>query len=135
MTRLYCSRWKIEKYFQYKKPVFQFENFRARKLTAINALNFYITLCMTFLARLYMKPETNVLKATAIKTSDPIKEKVWFSYYRLAKGVSSILIYAKESNRLWFKPKVLRAVNSALSWSIELIKEYFSHIPGFDGTD
>lgn len=46
IARLYFSRWRIEEYFRCKKQVFQFENFRVRKLKAINALNFYITLCM-----------------------------------------------------------------------------------------
>ena len=105
VARLYFSRWRIEEYFRCKKQVFQFENFRVRKLCAINALNFYITLCMTFLARLSMKPETNVLKVAVIKTAAPIKEKVRFSYYRLAKGISGILSYAKEGIRLWFRPK------------------------------
>ena len=104
-ARLYFSRWKIEEYFRCKKQVFRFENFRVRKLAAINALNFYITLCMAYLAQLSMKSETNMLKAAVIKTADPVKKKVRFSYYRLAKGISGILIYAKEGIRLWFRTK------------------------------
>ena len=50
VARTYFSRWKFEEYFRCKKQMFQFENFRVRKLKAINALNFYITLCMAFLA-------------------------------------------------------------------------------------
>ena len=85
--------------------MFQFENFRVRKLQAINALNFYIILCMAFLAHLSMKPETNALKAAVIKTAAPIKERISFCYYRLAKGISGILSYAKEGIRLWLKTK------------------------------
>ena len=85
--------------------MFQFENFRVRKLKAINALNFYITLCMAFLAQTSMKSETNALKVSIIKTADPVKEKVHFCYYRLAKGISGILSYAKEGVRLWFRTK------------------------------
>ncbi len=85
--------------------MFQFENFRVRKLIAINALNFYITLCMTFLAYISTKSETNALKASIIKQATPIKEKVFFCYYRLAKGISGILSYAKSGVRLWFKTK------------------------------
>lgn len=48
VSKTYFSRWRIEKYFRCKKQMFQFENFRVRKLAAINALNFYITLCMAF---------------------------------------------------------------------------------------
>ena len=99
------SRWRIEEYFRCKKQMFQFENFRVRKLSAINALNFYITLCMAFLAHISMKSETNALKVAIIQTADPIKEKVHFCYYRLAKGISGILSYAKEGVRLWFRTK------------------------------
>ena len=105
VAKLYFSRWRIEEYFRCKKQMFQFENFRVRKLKAINALNFYITLCMAFLAHLSMKPETNAFKAAIIKKAAPIKVKISFCYYRLAKGVSGILAYAKEGIRLWFRPK------------------------------
>lgn len=55
------------KYFRCKKQMFRFENFRVRKLKAINALNFQITLCMAFLARISMKSETNALKTSIVK--------------------------------------------------------------------
>ncbi len=104
-AKLYFSRWKIEEYFRCKKQVFQLENFRVRKLKAINALNFYITLCMAFLGHISMKSETNMLKVAIIRTADPIKEKIAFCYYRLAKGISGILSYAKEGIRLWFRTR------------------------------
>ena len=105
VARIYFSRWKIEEYFRCKKQMFQFENFRVRKLRAINALNFYITVCMAFLAMISMDSESNALKAAIIKTANPVKEKVFFCYYRLAKGISGILSYAKEGDRLWFRTK------------------------------
>lgn len=92
--------WRIEEYFRCKKQMFRFERFRVRKLKAIHTFNFYVTLCMAFLALLSMKPEANVLKVSIIKTAAPIKEKIHFCYYRLAKGVTDILSYAKESIRL-----------------------------------
>ena len=101
----YFSRWRIEEYFRCKKQVFQFENFRVRKLTAINALNFYITLCMAFLALISLESETSALKVSIIQKADPVKKKVCFCYYRLAKGISGILSYAKEGVRLWFRTK------------------------------
>lgn len=105
VAQIYFSRWKIEEYFRCKKQMFQFENFRVRKLHAINALNFYITVCMAFLAMVSMEPESNALKIAIIKTANPVKEKVFFCYYRLAKGISGILSYAKEGVRLWFRTK------------------------------
>lgn len=105
VARTYFSRWKIEEHFRCKKQMFQFENFRVRKLKATNALNFYITLCMAFLGLISMESETNALKVSIIKTADPVKQKVFFCYYRLAKGICSILSYAKEGIRLWFRTK------------------------------
>lgn len=105
VAKLYFSRWKIEEYFRCKKQTFQFENFRVRKLVAINALNFYITLCMAFLAMISMESATSALKVSIIKTADPIKKKVFFCYYRLAKGIAGILSYAKEGIKLWFRTK------------------------------
>ena len=55
VAKLYFSRWRIEEYFRCKKQQFNFEDFRVRKLKAINALNFYITVAMTYLARITMK--------------------------------------------------------------------------------
>ena len=104
VARIYFSRWEIEEYFRCKKQMFQFGNFRVRKLKAINALNFYITLCIAFLAMVSMKSETNALKVSIIKTANPVKEKVFY-YYRLAKGISGILSYAKEGVRPWFRTK------------------------------
>ncbi len=105
VARAYFSRWRIEEYFRCKKQVFRLENFRVRKLASINALNFCITLCMAFLALVSMKPETNGLKVSVIKAADPVKDKVHFWYYRLAKGISGILSYAREGIRLWFRTK------------------------------
>lgn len=101
----YFSRWRIEEYFRCKKQLFQFENFRVRKLKAINALNFYITVCMAFLAHISMKSEPHALKVAILQKAAPIKEKVHFCYYRLAKGISGILSYAKEGIRLWFRTR------------------------------
>lgn len=101
----YFSRWKIEEYFRCKKQTFDFENFRVRNLKAINALNFYITVCMAYLALVSAKSETNSLKVTIFKTANSIKDKVNFYYYRIAKGIQGILAYAREGVRLWFKTK------------------------------
>ena len=100
-----ATEWRIEEYFRCKKQAYQFENFRVRKLEAINALNFYITLAMAFLAQEELSPETNALKVSIIQEADPIKDKVSFCYYRLAKGISGILSYAKEGIRLWSRTK------------------------------
>lgn len=57
--------------------MFQFENFRVRKLKAINALNFYITLCMAFLAHISMKSEIHALKVVIIQTADTKRKSIF----------------------------------------------------------
>ena len=105
VAKLYFSRWRIEEYFRCKKQKFQFENFRVRKLASINALNFYITAAMAFLAQISMKSETNKLKVAILEKAAPIRKKVHFNYYRFLSGISGILAYAKEGIRGWFKTK------------------------------
>ena len=105
IAKTYFSRWRIEEYFRCKKQVFKFEHFRVRKLRAINTLNFYITICMAFLSMIAEQEETNNLKAAIIKKASPIKEKVSFNHYRIAKGIQGILSYAKEGVRHWYRTK------------------------------
>lgn len=104
-ARLYFSRWRIEEYFRSKKDVFDFENFRVRKLKAINALNFYIGVCMAFLGRMTMKKPTNTLHCAVLKAADPIRKNVHFHYYRIAAGIRELLRHAKTGIRDWFKTK------------------------------
>ena len=105
IARLYFSRWRIEEYFRAKKQIFDFENFRVRKLKAINALNFYIGLAMAFLAHMTRKNAANALLKSILEAARPIKEKVQFLYYRIADGIFELLRYAHAGIRDWFKPK------------------------------
>ena len=104
VAKLYFSRWGIEEYFRCKKPVFEFENFRVRSLKAINALNFYMPICMAYLAFLSLKPQTNQIVCNVIEAADPIKKNVCFLGYRYASGIARILGFAHEGCRGWFKP-------------------------------
>lgn len=103
IAKLYFSRWRIEEYFRSKKQIFAFENFRVRKLKAINALNFYIGVCMAFLGHMTRKKPTNGLLCAIIEAAAPLKAKVHFHYYRIAAGIAGILHHAKEGVKRWFK--------------------------------
>ena len=104
VARLYFSRWRIEEYFRCKKDVFDFENFRVRSLSAINSLNFYISVCMAFLAFISLKPDTSQIRLNILEAADPIKDKVYFLGYRIAAGIARILSTAHEGCKGWFKP-------------------------------
>ena len=105
IARLYFSRWRIEEYFRAKKQIFDFENFRVRKLKAINALNFYIGIAMAFLAHMTRKDEANALLKSVLEAARPIKDKVQFLYYRIADGISELLRHAHIGIQDWLKPK------------------------------
>jgi len=47
---------------------------------------------MAFLAMISMESETSAVKVSIIKSADPVKRKVYFCYYRLAKGIRGILV-------------------------------------------
>ena len=102
---LYFSRWRIEEYFRAKKQIFDFENFRVRKLKAINALNFYISIAMAFLAHMTRKSAANALLHSVLEAAKPIKEKVHFYYYRISDGIAELMRCAKTGIRGWFCPK------------------------------
>ena len=105
VAKLYFSRWRIEEYFRAKKQIFDFENFRVRSLKSINALNFHITIAMAFLAHMTRKAETNELLKSILDAARPIKDKVYFLYYRISDGIVELLKYATVGVKDWFKPK------------------------------
>lgn len=104
VARLYFSRWRIEEYFRAKKQLFDFENFRVRKLKAINALNFYIGIAMAFLVHMTRKNAANALLESVLAAAKPIKDKVRFYCYRISEGIAELMRHAKEGIRDWFKP-------------------------------
>ena len=96
------THWGIFSLQETDVPVWKLQG---KKTQSNQCVNFYITVCMAFLAHISMKSETNALKVCILQKADPVKEKIRFCYYRLAKGVSGILSYAKEGIRLWFRAK------------------------------
>jgi len=104
VARLYFSRWRIEEYFRAKKQIFDFENFRVRKLKAINALNFYIGIAMAFLAYMTRKSAANALLRSVLEAARSIKDNVQFLYYRISDGIIELMRYAREGIQGWFKP-------------------------------
>ena len=103
IAKVYFHRWRIEEYFRAKKQLFQFENFRVRSLTAINAINFFLSLAMTFLTWIAMKTTSSLLQSI-IDASQPIRAKVFFFHYRIELGIQQLLSYARTGVTDWFKP-------------------------------
>jgi hypothetical protein len=106
IVRMYLSRWRIEEYFRFKKQHFGFENFRVRNLKAINNLNTLLSYAISYIALLSGKDDFHGTKAAAIRAAAPIREKVLFFYYRIAKGLASILAHARVGIKDWYKPEL-----------------------------
>lgn len=87
----YISRWKIEEYFRFKKVVYKYEDFRVRKLKAINFLTFLIDISIFILSIFIESQQKSILFSLLIKESKKIKEDVYLLYYQLSSGISTIL--------------------------------------------
>jgi hypothetical protein len=105
IVRMYLSRWRIEEYFRFKKQHFGFENFRVRSLKAINNLNTLLSYAISYIALLSGKDDFHGTKAAVIRAAAPIRKKVLFFYYRIAKGLAAILTHARVGMKDWHKPK------------------------------
>jgi hypothetical protein len=74
-------------------------------MVSIRSLTFMITAYMTFLALMSMKSVHSSLKIEILSRAAPLKQKMQFYYYRIAKGNLKILSYARMGVKGWFKIK------------------------------
>ncbi|MDR0853027.1 MAG: transposase [Clostridiales Family XIII bacterium] len=108
ICRTYLCRWRIEEYFRFKKQHFDFENFRVRNLRSINNLNTLVTYAISFIGRVMGKGPGSKLKTTCHERARPLRKKVLFYYYQIAKGLACILANARSGIRDWYKPLRVR---------------------------
>ena len=104
ICRTYLSRWRVEEYFRFKKQHFGFEGFRVRSLKSINTLNSLLTFSISLLNRIMGKDGANHLKMAIHVRAKPLRQKVLFHYYRIAKGLAMILSGARAGIKDWHKP-------------------------------
>lgn len=90
IVRYYCSRWKIEEYFRFKKVGFEFEDFRVRSLNSINHLTLCLDLAIIYLTILIENKSDLYFKL--IELSKNLKdEKSYLKYYQLISGIITLL--------------------------------------------
>ena len=75
------------------------------------------------------KSETNMLKVAMVRTAGPVKEKIAFCYYRLAKASQAYCRMQRRASGSGLGLDVLHTVKPALSWLFEKIKEYIPQSP------
>ena len=85
----YYMRWRIEEYIKFKKQQFDFENYRVRSLSKMNALNLLLNFSITCIS--LMISNSDKLKQTILYYAKAIKNIVYFEYYRIASGIYEIL--------------------------------------------
>lgn len=86
----YCSRWKIEEYFRFKKVEFDFENFRVRNLKSINHLTFCLDLAISFLTNI-IENKTKLYYDLISLSKNLKNDKSYLKYYQLISGINSLL--------------------------------------------
>ena len=100
LIRIGCKvfLWRVEKYFRTRKQIPAFENFRVRSLTSINALNFHITIAMTFLAVMTRKAATNALLKSSLDAT---------------QSIFCTIVFRMESQRYWNTPELETVTGSS----------------------
>ena len=58
-----------------------------------------------FLAHMTRRNAANELLKSVLDAARPIKDKVYFLYYRISDGIVELLKYATVGVKDWFKPK------------------------------
>lgn len=101
IVKKYYMRWRIEEYFKYKKQSFDFENYRVRTLKKMNALNIMITLAISCI--FCISSNSLKMKQSIIKFSRPIKQNVYFEYYRITFGIYLLLSHITKNIRDFIK--------------------------------
>ena len=95
VLKVYLLRWRIEEYFKFKKQQFDFENIRVRKVKAIRNLNQILTLVIGFIGVLSEEQDKSIFVLSVIKKANAIfdknKNKITFTYYRIAQGIQNTL--------------------------------------------
>lgn len=86
-------------------------------------------------SRCSKKSEANALKTAVMNVAGQGKEKAPFCYYRLTKGISGILSYAKESISLWFRTQRPLCRQFYLKPAVWTDKKIRLKKSGFGGTD
>ena len=86
----YCSRWKIEEYFRFKKVEFEFEDFRVRSINRIDHLTFCLDLAITILTILIENQSD--LYYQLISQGKKLKDdKSYLKFYQLISGITVVL--------------------------------------------
>lgn len=101
ITRCYLDRWTIEEYFRFKKQEYNFENFRVRTLKSINNLNKFLTYSIGLVALLSEKIGKSNFVNKVLKKSNPLRQKVYFWFYQLARGIYNILSLVRCGIKEW----------------------------------
>lgn len=111
VTRNYFMRWKIEEFFRFKKQDYNFEDIRVRTMNALECINRLINYIITFMS--ITNRNNSSLSKVIIKVAKPIKENVYFNYYRIRYGISIILNKAIYKTKTYID-NVIRNINYVL---------------------
>ena len=95
VCKVYLMRWRIEEYFTFKKPSFDFENLRVQSLKSIRNLDLLLTIAIGYVAELSGKSENIKIRTEIIEVSKRLFGVPSFVYYAVADGIFEILKLVK----------------------------------------
>ena len=97
VVKAYLKRWRIEEMYAFKKQKFNFEDFRVRSLTAMKALDIFLTVIIGYIGILSEKidyDDTVIRLVIASKRVQKYKkyiESTKFYYYAIFDGIHAVL--------------------------------------------
>ncbi len=115
ITRCYLDRWAIEEYFRFKKQEYNFENFRVRTLKSINNLNKMLNYTIGLIALLSEKIGKSNFVNKILEESNSLRNKVYFWFYQLARGIFSILSKVRCGIKEWQNIRKINGYDGQLS--------------------
>ena len=91
ICKVYLMRWRIEEYFKFKKPSFDFENIRVQSLKSIRNLDLLLTIAIGYVAEISGKSDNIKIRAKIIEVSKRLFGLPDFIYYAVADDIFEIL--------------------------------------------
>jgi len=110
VVKAYLMRWRIEEFYAFKKQCLHFEDFRVRKLAAMQALDILLTAAAAYIGLLSAKADTSSFVAELIQISKRVQrfgaflKHTKFFYRALAHAISHVLACIKPRLSRFFVP-------------------------------
>lgn len=105
IAKVYLLRWRIEKYFRFKKQQFELEDLRVMSLQSIRNLNLFATLAVGYIGLTTAVHEGSIFLAELKECSRRIYEMPKFVFYALGYALEQVLSMSRSGISGFLPPK------------------------------